>query len=149
MATIGTRTGQLLATIEPEFEKVVRTALKLAPPWLDFSVISARRTAEEQHELWQRGRDEQGEIVDESKVVTYCDGYEKPSNHQDRDGNGRGEAIDIAAFIGGRPNWDEQAVAIRAAYIIGVGKAMGVNLTGGVEWGWDLGHIEMEQRCDT
>lgn len=42
---------------------------------LDFKVgiFSGRRTPEEQHNLWLKGRDEKGNITDISKVCTYAD----------------------------------------------------------------------------
>jgi len=60
----------------------------------DISLIEAHRTAERQHEHWQKGRvlkeilldpkvRDNWEIVNKDNVVTYKDGYEKESRHQE------------------------------------------------------------------
>lgn len=143
MAKAGKRTRDVLSTVEPEMGGAILEALLAAPDWLDFGAVSGMRTMGEQQELWFQGRDEDGEIYDEDLVVTYRDGIIVLSNHQDRDGNGYGEAVDIAAFVGGRPSWDKLEVSIRAAYIVGFLAARGIVVTGGVKWGWDQGHLEL------
>ena len=145
MAKVGPRTERLLLTVEPEFADVVRHAMLAAPDWLDFAVVSGKRTTEEQQELFAQGRDENGEIVDQSLVTTYRDGVEVLSNHQDHDGNGYGEAIDIVAFVNGRPDFREMFVMRVAAYVVGYAKARGLDLTGGVKWMWDVGHLELDR----
>jgi len=52
-------------------------------PIIDF----VKRSAEEQHRLWQIGRDEEGNKI--GKTVTNCDGYKNISSHQ------YGKAMDI------------------------------------------------------
>jgi hypothetical protein len=142
MAKAGKRTRSVLKTIEPKMGDAILDALLAAPDWLDFGAVSGLRTRDEQQDLWFQGRDEDGEIVDAGLVVTYRDGIILLSNHQDHDGNGYGEAVDIAAFVGGRPTWDKLEVAKRAAYIVGFLAARGIVVTGGVKWGWDEGHLE-------
>lgn len=44
---------------------------------ISFIISCFNRTAEDQAERYAQGRTEPG------KIVTYCDGYEKKSNHQD------------------------------------------------------------------
>ena len=141
MAVIGTRTRKNLDTVHPELRGTVARALVAAPEWLDFAVISGARSAEEQHELWLKGRDEAGMIVDQSKVVTYKDGYNRISNHQPK-ADGWGAAIDIVAYKDGQITWDEKEIAIRAAYIVGFAASEGIRLEGGVRWKWDYGHVE-------
>ncbi len=143
MATVGRRSAECLKTVEPEFGKAVLYALKMAPDYLDFAVISGMRLTQEQQAMYLKGRDENGEVVDESLVVTWKDGVLRLSRHQDKDGNGYGEAIDIMAFKGGRGTFDEYEIEKRAAYIIGFCAARGIKLDGGVRWGWDQGHLEM------
>lgn len=138
MAQLGLKTKRILGTVDPELEAVVIAALLAAPPWLDFAVISGKRTASEQNALWEKGRDGFGTIVDKKKVVTYKDGYVKKSRHQGK------KAIDIVAFVKGKPNWSKSALSAVAGYIIGFAAARGVGLTGGLKWNWDIGHIEME-----
>jgi len=139
MAGVSKRSKKNLESVDPEIGDVVLAALKDAPIWLDFAVISGTRTAEEQAALFRKGRNEPGEIV------TYKDGYQRRSRHQPEPPKTKGEAIDIAAYKSGSITWDETETAAVAAYIIGYAKARGVDLTGGVEWGWDYGHIELEK----
>jgi hypothetical protein len=142
MAKAGKQTRSVLKTVGPNMGEAILEALEAAPDWLDFSVISGRRTREEQQDLWFQGRNEDGDVVDADLVVTFLDGIILLSSHQDRDGTGYGEAVDIAAFVGGRPTWDKLEVVKRAAYIVGFLAARGITVTGGVKWGWDEGHLE-------
>lgn len=138
MAAISKRSEGNLASVKPRLGDVVREALAAAPAWLDFAVISGLRTTEEQQALWAKGRDAAGNIVDRDAVVTFRDGVNLKSNHQSA------EAIDIVAYVGGQVSWNENENDKRAAYIVGFAAARGIKLTGGVKWGWDHGHIELE-----
>lgn len=136
MATVGTRSDKNLRSIVPDIGAVIRAALEAAPPWLDFAVISGRRSVFDQQLLWFKGRNKGGTIVKLEEVVTYCDGIIKESNHQS------GHAADIAAYENGKITFDEREVTARAGYIIGFALARGIVLTGGIKWDWDLGHLE-------
>ena len=136
MATVGKRTARVIETVEPSLGGAIRRALEAAPDWLDFACTSGGRTETMQQALWSKGRDAKGDIVDESLVVTYKDGIEKLSRHQG------GNAIDIVAYRGGKPTYDEHEGSLRAAYVMGFLAANGIETTGGVKWGWDQGHIE-------
>lgn len=146
MAKVGKRSKEVLGTVEPEFGRELERALRAAPDWLDFGFISGLREAPEQQVLFAKGRDEEGNVVDEGAVVTWRDGVIRLSRHQDRDGNGYGEAVDIAAFKGGRMIFDEYEVAIRAAYIVGFLAARSIEVEGGVRWDWDQGHLELVEQ---
>lgn len=140
MANIGSRSDKNLSSVKSELGIIVRQALHAAPPWLDFAVICGKRTAKEQQELYAKGRSRPDAlyIIEPEKVVTHCDGYGKRSAHQD------GDALDIVAYVEGKPSWNETANAAVAAYMIGFAAARGVKLTGGVKWGWDYGHLQLE-----
>ena len=137
MARMGTRSRLCLESVDPTFGSTVRDALLAAPDWLDFGAISGKRSLQQQMELFAKGRDEDGVIIAPSAVVTYRDGLTTPSRHQS------GMALDIMAYKGGRGTFDEGATVRRALYIIGFAAARGVELTGGVKWGWDFGHLEV------
>lgn len=143
MARVSRRSDEVLATVEPAFANALRDALVDAPDWMDFGYISGMRTEKEQAALFAKGRDRDGNVVDESQVVTWRDGVVRLSRHQDRDGNGYGEAVDIMAFEGGRGSFDVEKVSTRAAYIVGYCAPRGIAVTGGVRWGWDQGHLEL------
>jgi len=139
MAKVSARSRLNLDSVDPALGQVVLQALQAAPPWLDFAVISGRRTREEQQALWRTGRDASGMIVDTDAVVTFKDGINLRSRHQS------GRAVDIVAYVDGQISWDPRDNEKCSAYVIGYAAARGIKLTGGIEWGWDHGHIELEQ----
>ena len=114
---------------------------------LDNSVVYGLRTAEEQFELFKKGRTEVGGqwIIENDKlIVTYKDGYKKLSNHQS------GMAIDVIPYPGG---W--QAKEKKFFELAGVVKATAFLLKkyGDIEydiewgfdlWGWDLAHYQLK-----
>ena len=64
----------------------------------DVEITSALRTFEEQTELYQKGRNEELEIIDKDKIVTYAKAGQ--SNHN------FGVAFDVAIYQNGKANWD-------------------------------------------
>ena len=103
---------------------------------IDFSVVSGRRTPEEQLALYKKGRKKVNGvwvIVDDGAVVTYKDGYMSKSMHQ------TGKAIDLIPYPGKwaatDAEWHELAGVIKAtAFML---KKYGA-IEHGIEWGWDL-----------
>jgi peptidoglycan L-alanyl-D-glutamate endopeptidase CwlK len=81
-------------------EKITKVLVAMFDLGFPMVITAGLRTAEQQHALWQKGRDEQGEIV------TYADGYLKKSNHQERE-DGYGHAVDLAFLVGKQPSWAE------------------------------------------
>lgn len=68
-------------------------------------IVEGNRTAERQHEHWAKGRQlvnsnadttkrDNWEVKDKSKIVTYKDGYEKKSRHQ----NYPSDAVDVVPY---------------------------------------------------
>lgn len=110
---------------------------------IKFSLVYTLRTAEEQHDLWLKGRDSSGNIVDQSLVVTNCDGYNKLSNHQS------GRAFDLTfADDNGNPIWPDDPVRW---FALGT-QAESFGLAWGGRFqpldhnglGWDPDHFEVE-----
>lgn len=64
-------------------------------------VTDGARTLQQQQALYRQGRDDQGHVVDHSKIVTNADGVLHRSNHQVHD-DGYGHAADLA-FVGAEP----------------------------------------------
>jgi len=143
MAKVGKRSQAKLNSVSKRLGDVVGDALWAAPGYLDFAVISGTRTAEEQALLYAIGRKETG--ARNVPTITNCDGYKKKSRHQPPIGQEKGQAVDIASFKGNTISWDDTDTAAVAAYVIGFAKAQGIDLTGGVAWGWDFGHIELKE----
>jgi hypothetical protein len=81
MAKFGTQSKNRLLTCDP----VIQMVLNRAIVYMDFTVIFGQRSADEQFELFKKGRllNEKGVwiIVDQAKVVTYKDGTNKLSKH--------------------------------------------------------------------
>ncbi len=66
----------------------------------DFTVITGRRTQEEQFHLFKSGRERfkgTWEVVNRKKVVTYKDGFKRLSRHQTEHGE-VSTAIDLAPY---------------------------------------------------
>ena len=114
----------------------------------DNTIVYGLRTAEEQFELYKKGRRDVGNnqwlITDKSKVVTYKDGYTKKSNHQS------GMAIDVIPYPGG---WqaDEKlffelaGVVKAAAYLLKKYGDISHDIDWGYDlWGWDLAHFQLK-----
>ena len=113
---------------------------------VDYGITYGHRKPEEQFELFKQGRafiNNSWQIVDKSKVVTYCDGYTKKSEHN----NYPSTATDFIIYVPGHPelNYDP----IHLAYI-----GSGLVLTGQmlyesgeiehlIKWGgnWDMDGI--------
>ena len=93
MASFGNTSMTRLQTCERDIQTVMHEAIKV----FDFSVISGHRPPEEQFELFKKGRKLQARectVVDKSKVVTYKDGTEKKSRHNESPS----EAVDIVPY---------------------------------------------------
>jgi D-alanyl-D-alanine dipeptidase len=91
-------------------------------PILDY----AKRSDEEQHRLWQIGRDENGNKI--GKSVTNCDGVKNVSGHQ------RGRALDILFIENGTVS------APKKGWIYWHDEW--VKMGGGREISWDEDHFE-------
>jgi peptidoglycan L-alanyl-D-glutamate endopeptidase CwlK len=66
----------------------------------DLIVTDGLRTTEQQVRLYAQGRTSPG------KIVTFCDGVRKKSNHQAKP-DGFGHAVDMCFRINGQPSWDD------------------------------------------
>lgn len=122
-----------LEGLHPNLQKFFQELLKVSP--YDFSLTQGVRTAEEQNELYQKGRTIAGSIV------TNCDGYKLKSNHQVKS-DGLGYAGDIAVIVNGKVTWEDKY------YCEIANSARELMQKYGIEWGgdWksfkDLPHFE-------
>lgn len=77
------RSLERLRSCHPDLQLIMEEAIKVSP--IDFGISHGRRSPEEQHELYQKGRvklnDGTWTIQHKALVVTYRDGYEKKSMH--------------------------------------------------------------------
>lgn len=117
--------------IDPRSERSISTLLEHVRPYakallfkaaeqgISIKIISGTRTFAEQDALWQKGRSQDGSVVDPSQVVTNARGGESNHNY--------GIAFDIGVFQGGN-------YLTRESPYLAIG-ALGQEL--GLEWGGD------------
>jgi hypothetical protein len=110
-------------------QNVLRAAIRR----VDFAVDCGYRDPVDQFELFQVGREEDAKgrwvIVDQDKVLTNCDGYQIPSNHNKKPS----PAADcVPCGPNGKPVWNDEAAFDRmAAVILAEAKEQGVKM----RWG--------------
>jgi len=108
----------------------------------DFGVpqYGGKRTTKDQQDLYAIGRTvEMGR-----KPVTYVNGVEKKSNHQEKE-DGYGHAFDVYIYDHKtkRASWNVDRLTRLAAHIISIAKSRGVILDWGGNWKWkDYPHFE-------
>lgn len=122
--------------IDPQLAMIMRESIKISP--IDFGVPGhgGLRTAEEQNELFNKGRSK-------------CDGFDIKSNHQS------GKAVDFYAFVNGSASWRPHHLSMVAGAIMTTANRLysegeiNIKLKWGGEFGsdeldgWDKPHIEI------
>lgn len=131
-----------LLTVHQDLQTIFHYVVQI----FDNTIVYGLRTAEEQFELYKKGREYVGDnlwtITDKSKVVTYKDGYIKKSNHQS------GMAIDVIPYPGGWANeklFFELAGVVKAtAFLLKKYGDISHDIDWGYDlWGWDLCHYQL------
>lgn len=123
--TFGKRSLKAYKTIHPDLQKILDEAIKL----YDFSIISGKRTAKEQNELFKLRR---------SKL----DGYKKKSKHQS------GKAVDIMPYKKGTNAFSSRLTdTFRFYYMMGIIKTVAERLDIKIRLGmdWDSDDIYSDQ----
>ena len=150
MPIFGSRSMTQLTTVEQDIQTILLEAIK----YYDFSVISGKRTAEHQNELWSKGRKlKQGgdprnrkdwKVVSSKEIVTTKDGYEKKSRHQ---GEPKSRAVDIVPY----PSlWEDEnefyvlsgVIKSTQERLLQEGKIKKKLAWGQDLWGWDKPHYQ-------
>ncbi len=137
MPVFGTRSKANLLHVHKDLIKVAKEAIKIT----DFSVISGRRTPDEQFKLYKKGRALRGKkfvVVNKSKIVTYKDGYKKKSRHNLI----TSQALDIAPYP---INWkDLKSFFYLAGVFIGCSELLykQKEITHKIEWGGKWKHFK-------
>lgn len=120
----------------------IRTVMHHAIEIMDFSVIEGHRTHARQAELYQQGRDKDGNIVDKTKVVTYALPGESNHNYDPS------RAIDIVPW----PTQYACKTKMRqlAAVVLAKAEELDIKLVWGGDWNgdgiatdFDLPHFEL------
>ncbi len=119
--TLSPRSLKNLEGVHPVLVRVVQTVAERAPP---FVITEGRRTRERQAELVKRGK---------SKTMN--------SRHL------TGHAIDFVAVVDGGVSYETADMRPVADVFKAVADEMGVEITRGIDWGWDSPHIELERKA--
>lgn len=106
----GKRSLERLEQVHPDLVRVCHGAIRISE--VDFAVIEGVRTVERQIELYAKGR-----TTAQMRAAGIYDVEGKPgegvvtrtlnSEHFIRPATGFGHAVDLAPFIAGKINWDE------------------------------------------
>ena len=134
----------------------IQTILMEAIKWIDFTVVEGQRDAERQNHHWSKGRELKNngdprershwKVVDEKKIVTMKDGYQKKSRHQ---GQPKSRAVDICPYP---TMWSVEtefyllAGVIKATQerLLQEGKIKNTLEWGLDLWGWDKPHWQLK-----
>ena len=128
------RSLKRLEGVNPKMIDLMNTAIVRSP--IDFGIPAdgGKRTAKRQKELF-----------DDKDVDTNCDGIIKKSYHQS------GNAVDIYAYVNGKPSWDKVHLALIAGVILSIAVEMDLNIRWGGTFGskkfkgWDQPHFELKK----
>lgn len=115
-------------------------------------VLYGNRTPAEQFEIFKKGRISVNGVYtvnDKRKIVTYCDGYIKLSEHNYNPSH----AVDVAPLP---IDWaDTERLYYFGGYVMGVAQSMGISITYGGDWNnntlvkdqtlFDLVHFELRR----
>jgi peptidoglycan L-alanyl-D-glutamate endopeptidase CwlK len=130
MPAFGKKSLKLLEGIHPDLVRVLVEAIKA----FDFTITAGQRTLAEQQALYAKGRTAAGSIV------TYCDGLDKRSNHQ----NSPSKAVDLAPWP---IDWQDEARFVELGHhVLFVASSLEIGLTWGGNWPGkkrDLPHFEL------
>ncbi|MFW6242802.1 MAG: M15 family metallopeptidase [bacterium] len=96
MPEFSQKSAKKLATCHKDLVMLFSQVIK----YYDFTVLHGHRTPQEQYELYQKGRDKEGDIV------TYKDGYENKSKHNYKPSL----AVDVITYHSEKPHfrWDNK-----------------------------------------
>ena len=113
MYKFGKGSSNRLTTTHKDLQLIFNEAIKYSP--IDFGVSEGHRLPSRQFELYKKGRNldvdsDEFNIVDPSKVVTYLDGYNKKSKHNESPAM----AVDFYAYVSNKPKlmWDKVHLSI-------------------------------------
>jgi peptidoglycan L-alanyl-D-glutamate endopeptidase CwlK len=135
MPSFSKRSRDRLCGVHPDLQTLMNQVVQD----FDITVICGLRTQEEQQALYEKGRKTPGQIV------TYKDGVERRSKHQD------GLAVDVGPWP---LNWhDTERFTAMGWYIKGVANALKEcgRIDNDIEWGgdWqfkDLPHFQIKSK---
>ena len=122
--------------VDPRLIEISDRAIEITKMDFGHGPDSGLRTAVRQNELFAAGK-------------SRCNGFDTISRHQS------GKALDVTAYVGGRPNWDHKQYAMIAVAFLTAANELGYKLkwggmfsqnviVNGITYGWDCPHFELE-----
>jgi len=117
MPQFGKSSMAKLMTCHRDIQVVMLEVIKISE--VDFGVTHGIRTPEEQLELFKKGRhylNGKWVVKEPGKIVTHMDGTDKKSRHN----HDPARAVDIAAYVNGKYNWDPTHLTYLAGVIMGL-----------------------------
>lgn len=145
---LSSRSLNTLATVHPDMQRVVKRAIDLTT--VDFLVVQGRRTWDEQARLYGQGRTV-NQMASAGLPTVYAQPHLPKVTWTMRSNHLSGHAVDLVAWVDGRPNWDTNkgfyeniAHAMKAAAQI-----EGVPIIWGGDWvsNKDYPHFEMRNKA--
>lgn len=144
MPSYSNSSKQKLETCHQDLQTIFHYVIQI----LDNTIVYGLRTAEEQFELYKKGRKQVNSvwvIEDEKKIVTHKDGCTNKSNHQS------GMAVDVIPYPGGWQAKDERffelaGVVKATAFLLKKYGDIAHDIEWGFDlWGWDAAHYQLKQ----
>ena len=136
--TFSQRSMSKLETCHVDIQKVMLRAIEITH--VDFGISEGYREISRQQELWSRGRNQEGQVINPADVVTHIDGITTLGKHN----HSPSLAVDIYGWTG-KIDYSEPVMHYLAGLILGVAKDLGVDLNWGGFWKnfKDMPHYEL------
>lgn len=131
----GQRSVNMLATVKPEMQELAIRALFLSS--IDFAVVQGNRTIEMQQGLFGKGRSAQ-ECAQHGVPPRFANPSDSKVTNTMNSNHIGGNAIDIAPFVDGHLNWDEDGKLGVWPKLAAAFKMAGAQLEIEVYWGGDF-----------
>lgn len=123
-----------LATVHPKLQAVARRALELTT--VDFSVTQGNRTRDEQMRLYGKGRTA-AQCIAKGVPTSYARPNEAKVTWTLNSNHIGGRAIDVAPFVNGKLEWDENGKLGLWPKIAAAFKQAAKELNIAITWGGD------------
>ena len=123
-----------LATVHPDLQRVAKRALELTT--VDFVVTQGNRTKDEQMRLYGQGRTA-AQCIAKGVPAGYAKPAERKVTWTLNSNHIGGRAIDVAPYVGGGINWDENGKLGLWPKLAQAFKQAARELGVGIQWGGD------------
>ena len=123
-----------LATVDERLQRVAKRAIQLTT--VDFSVTQGNRTRDEQMRLYGKGRTASA-CMAKGVPTSYAKPNERIVTWTLNSNHIGGRAIDVAPFVGGKLEWDENGKLGLWPQIANAFKLAACELDIEIEWGGD------------